>query len=377
MPGKCHYNAPGASHPPIMAAKHRDRLLTRERILVIVLVAASVLVGWLCWMIVQPFVPALTWAVVLAVIAHPLHERLLARMPKWPNAAATLALVCVTVVIAVPAAFLAREVGREAIASADAIHKLTDGERWKHALDNFPRLAPLRDFIAERVDFGDAGAKSDVAGNVKSAIANASEFAIALLVTFFLLFFFLRDKDRILETVQSLLPLARAESTQVARKVREMIGAVVYGTLVVAVVQGTLGGLIFWWLGLPAPLLWGVVMALVAVLPIFGAALVWVPAAAYLLIEGHWEKALVLALWGSVVIGLIDNLLYPLLMKNRLAMHTVPVFIAAMGGLFAFGATGIVLGPLVLAVAIALLDVWRRRMRLHEIEMGVNDDSDR
>jgi predicted PurR-regulated permease PerM len=118
-------------------------------------------------------------------------------------------------------------------------------------------------------------------------------------------------------------------------------------------------------------------MALVAVLPIFGAALVWVPAAAYLLIEGHWEKALVLAAWGAIVIGLIDNLLYPLLMKNRLSMHTVPVFIAAMGGLFAFGATGIVLGPLILAVALALLDVWRRRMRLHEIETGVNDDSDR
>jgi predicted PurR-regulated permease PerM len=142
-------------------------------------------------------------------------------------------------------------------------------------------------------------------------------------------------------------------------------------------VQGALGGLIFWRLGRPAPLLWGVVMALVAVLPIFGAALVWVPAAAYLLIEGHWEKALVLAAWGAIVIGLIDNLLYPVLMKNRLSMHTVPVFIAAVGGLFAFGATGIVLGPLILAVALALLDVWRRRMRLHEIETGVNDDSDR
>ena len=116
---------------------------------------------------------------------------------------------------------------------------------------------------------------------------------------------------------------------------------------------------------------------LVAVLPIFGAALVWMPAAALLLLDGHWEKALILTLWGSLVIGLIDNFLYPLLMKDRLSMHTVPVFIAAMGGLFAFGATGVVLGPLVLAVALALLDIWRRRMRLHEIEMGINDDSPR
>jgi predicted PurR-regulated permease PerM len=374
-----HYNAPrhGDTREGEMTARYRDQFLTRERILVVVLVAASVLVGWLCWLLVEPFVPALTWAVVLAVIAHPLHERLLARMPNWPNAAATLALVCVTVVIAVPAAVIAREVVSEAVSSADAMRKLADGEQWKHALDRFPRLAPLRDWIVARVNFEQMGAQTDVAGNVKSALSNATEFVITLMVTFFLLFFFLRDKVRILDAVQSLLPLAHVESAQVGHKVRDMIAAVVYGTLVVALVQGTLGGLMFWWLDLPAPLLWGAVMALVAVLPVFGAALVWVPAAAWLLIEGHWEKALLLAAWGSVVIGLIDNLLYPLLMKDRLSMHTVPVFIAAMGGIFAFGATGIVLGPLILAVAIALLDVWRRRMRLHEIEMGVNDDSDR
>jgi predicted PurR-regulated permease PerM len=359
-----------------MSARYRDQLVTRERILVVVLVAASVLVGWLCWLMVHPFVPALTWAVVLAVIAHPLHERLLDRMPRWPNAAATLAVISVTVVIAAPAVLLAREVVSEAVASADAIHKLADGERWRRAFDQFPRLAPVRDWVMERVDFDQVSGKNDVAGNVKTALSNASEFAITLLVTFFLLFFFLRDKIRIMETLQGLLPLAHIESSQVTHKVRDMISAVVYGTLVVALVQGTLGGLMFWWLGLPAPLLWGAVMALVAVLPIFGAAIVWVPAAAYLLIEGHWERAVVLALWGGVVIGLIDNLLYPLLMKDRLSMHTVPVFIAAMGGLFAFGATGIVLGPLILAVAIALIDVWRRRMRLHEIEMGVNDDSE-
>jgi predicted PurR-regulated permease PerM len=362
-----------------MSARYRDQFLTRERILVVVLVWASVLVGWLCWLMIAPFVPALTWAVVLAVIAHPWHERLLERMPKWPNAAATLALISVTLVIALPAVLLVREVINEAIASADALHRLVDTERWKRALDQFPRLRPLFDWIGERVDFSTAAADSSggVARNVQSAIASTAEFAITLMVTFFLLFFFLRDKWRILDAIQHLLPLAHAESTQVSRKVRDMISAVVHGTLVVAFVQGTLGGLIFWWLGLPAPLLWAAVMALVAVLPILGAALVWLPAAAFLLLDGHWDKALILALWGSLVIGLIDNFLYPLLMKNKLQMHTVPVFIAAMGGLFAFGATGIVLGPLVLAVAIALLDVWQRRMQLHEVEMGVNDDSPR
>jgi predicted PurR-regulated permease PerM len=361
-----------------MAARHVDNLLTRERILVFVLVAASALVGWLCWTMVQPFVPALTWALVLAVIAHPLHERILLRMPRWPNLAALLAVVAVTVVIALPTAWLVREVGREAIASADHVKSLFDGERWKQVIHQFPQLAPLHEWFDREIDSGGpAGKSDDVARNVQGAIQAAVEFAVALMVTFFLLFFFLRDKWRILAAVENLVPLADAETAQVMHKVRDMIGAVVYGTLVVAIVQGFLGGLMFWWLDLPAPLLWGAMMALVAVLPFLGAAIVWLPAAAFLLIDGHWDKALILFLWGAIVIGLIDNLLYPLLMKDRLQMHTVPVFIAAMGGLFAFGATGIVLGPLVLAVAIALLDVWRHRMRLHEIVMGVNDNEPR
>lgn len=360
-----------------MNAKYRDHFLTRERLLVIVLVAVSVLVAWLTWLLVEPFVPALTWAVVLAVIAHPLHERVLARMPRWPNAAATIALVCVTLVIAIPAVLLAREVVHEAVASVEGIKKLMDGDRWRQAMDRFPGLAPVREWVEQRIDFAEVGAAGgNVAGNVRAAIASTVEAAITLLVTFFLLFFFLRDKVAILDALQGLLPLARVEAVKVERKVRDMIGAVVYGTLVVALVQGTLGGLIFWWLDLPAPLLWAAVMALVAVLPLFGAAIVWLPAAAWLLVEGQWEKALALVAWGGIVIGLIDNFLYPLLMKNRVSMHTVPVFISAMGGLFAFGATGIVLGPLILAVAIALLDVWHRRIRLHEIEAGVNDNRD-
>jgi predicted PurR-regulated permease PerM len=361
-----------------MSKPRSDNWLTRERILVIALVAASVLVGWLSWLLFRPFVPAVTWAVVLAVIAHPLHERILTRL-QWPNVAAGLAVIAVTLVIALPAAVLVREVGNEAVASADAARKLLDGERWRRTMDQFPYLAPAREWIEREVDVGSQvkQASGGVAQSVGNVLANAIEFGVTVLITFFMLFFFLRDKWHILETIQGLVPLARAETAQVVHKVRDMIGAVVYGTLSVALVQGALGAVIFWWLDLPSPLLWGSMMALLAVLPIFGAALIWGPAAVFLLLDGHWEKALVLAAWGSFVIGLIDNILIPMLMKNRLHMHTVPVFIAAMGGLLAFGATGIVLGPLVLAVAIALIDVWKRRMALQEIVSGVNDNTPR
>jgi len=164
-----------------------------------------------------------------------------------------------------------------------------------------------------------------------------------------------------LAAVRSLLPVSEGEAKEVFKRIAETIHATVYGTLVVALVQGILGGRRFSWLELPAPPLWGSVMAVLAIIPISGAALIWVPAAIFLGLGGSWEKALVLTAWGSIVVALIDNLLYPVLIGKDLRMHTVPVFIAIVGGLVVFGASGLVLGPLVLAMTLVLLDIWRWR----------------
>ena len=358
-----------------MATRHNDPWLTRERLLLLVLVGATVVVGWLCWWLVYPFVPAITWALVLAMLAHPLHERILARFKKWPSISAALAVTVVTLAIALPATVLVRQVGSEAVASIATVRKLVDTDRWKLAIERFPWLAPVREWIEREVDLDEQvrQATGAVARGVRGALYGAMDFAITALVTLFLLFYFVRDKYRILRVLEQLVPLSPRESEQVRNNIRDTLGAVVFGTLAVAVVQGTLGGLMFWWLGLPSPILWGAVMAILAILPLFGAALIWVPAAASLAINGEWDKALLLTAWGTLVVGLIDNLLYPLLVKNSLRIHTVPVFIGVLGGVFAFGATGFVLGPLVLALAMALIDIWRRRMALGAIEEGVNE----
>ena len=115
--------------------------------------------------------------------------------------------------------------------------------------------------------------------------------------------------------------------------VADTINATIYGTLAVAAVQGTLGGLMFWWLGLPAPVLWGLVMGVMAVVPVLGAFIVWIPAAIFLALEGSWGKALILGVWGGVIVGGIDNVMYPILVGNRLKLHTIPAFIAIVGGL--------------------------------------------
>lgn len=215
-------------------------------------------------------------------------------------------------------------------------------------------------------------------GSAASWLTNASASlvrgsiaqAIAFLLTFYFLFYFLRDRRVALASLLNLSPLSKDELAEVASRVADTIYATFYGTIVCAAVQGTLGGLMFWWLGLPAPLLWGVIMGLLAIIPVFGAFVVWIPAAAFLALDGHWRQALVLVGWGSVVIGGIDNVLYPILVGNRLRLHTVPAFVSVVGGLIVFGASGVILGPLVVTTTLTLLGVWRARTAVRAHERG-------
>jgi predicted PurR-regulated permease PerM len=144
-------------------------------------------------------------------------------------------------------------------------------------------------------------------------------------------------------------------------RVGDTVHATMYGTLAVAAIQGTLGGLMFWWLGLPAPLLWGLVMGVLAVVPVLGAFVVWIPATLFLALDGSWGKALILAFWGGVVVGGIDNVIYPILVGNRLKLHTIPAFMAIIGGLIVFGPSGLILGPVTLTVTVLLLEIWQHR----------------
>src|SRR5215207_5997857 len=161
------------------------------------------------------------------------------------------------------------------------------------------------------------------------------------------------------ETLKHMSPLSAAEMDKLIDRVVDTVYATLYGTVAVAAVQGTLGGLIFWWLGLPAPLLWGLVMGLLAVVPVLGAFIVWVPTAIFLALDGDWGKAVTLTLWGGVVVGGIDNMLYPMLVGDRLRLHTIPAFIAVVGGLILFGPSGLLLGPSVVAITLLALYGFR------------------
>ena len=333
--------------------------LTRRRTSALSLMAATLLVFYLCWKIAQPFVPALAWALALAILGAGLHRWLLRHLHS-PAASAGLATALLVFFIAAPVVALAPMVTSKAREGWDNMRSTPVQERVHKVLQGNASLAPIADVVAQHVPSADDLAKQ-IAPRLSRLAAGSVWAGVELLVAFFALFYLLRDRDQALAFLRSLLPLSRAETDRLFRRVTEVVRASVLGTLLVAAVQGLLGGLMFWWLELPAPLLWGVVMFLLSILPVLGAAVVWVPAAIFLVMEGSWDKALVLALWGSVVIAIIDNLLYPLFVGNRLRLHTLLVFIAILGGLLLFGTVGLILGPMVLALTLAIIDIWRER----------------
>lgn len=336
---------------------------SREHTLLVVLVFATALLIYLCWLIALPFLGPLTWALALAVVAHPLHSWI-ARRVRNTNLAAGLAVVAIALVIVAPAVLVIHSIVREAEAGLKALQPIFESGQWREQLTAAnPRVASILSVLDQQVDLG-AQVKAvigDLGARFSKVLAGSAWMVMELLLTLFVLFFFFRDRQAALETVRSLVPLSNKETNSIFARTADTLHATIYGTLVVAMVQGTLGGLMFWWLGLPAPLLWGAVMALLAVVPVLGAFVVWVPAALFLALNGQMGKALILAGWGTLVIATIDNLLYPILVGKRLRLHTLLVFIAVVGGLAVFGAVGVVLGPLILALTDAIIEVWRRR----------------
>ena len=326
------------------------------------LLALTALALWLCWLVARPFVASLTWATALAVVAWPLQRRFV-RYIRRPGLAALLSCAVVFIAIGVPTTALvpriveqganAIELGRDWIASGEPF-ALLERHAW---------LQPALHWARENLS---AGALVQRAGDLlanagKAAVQASLDGALQLVLTFFLLFYFLRDRDDVLASIASLLPLSRLEARTLIREVGDTLHATLVGKVLVSLLQGALGGAMFFVLGVPAALFWSVVMAVAALVPVLGTPVVWGPAALWLLIDGSWVKAAVLAAWGTAVVGMADNLLYPMMVGNRVRLHTVPMLLSMVGGIFVFGMAGFFVGPVVLGATLALLRIWGER----------------
>jgi predicted PurR-regulated permease PerM len=337
-------------------------LLTRSRGKLIVVSAATIVALYFCFRLAEPFVPALVLAVTAAVVTQGLM-RWLARWVDSPRWRAALAVGVVTLVLFVPAAGLLYFAAVEIGVSLQDWRPAEQLSLLEQRLQQFPGLAAAWGRISQNLDLATTiGQIAEQIRHWAMGIVTGSVYVLVqVVIALFVLYFLYRDQDRALATVRRLSPLTDRETDRLLARLSDTIHATVFGTLVVALIQGALGGLLFWLIGLPAPVLWGTMMAALALIPYLGAFVVWAPAAVLFATQGEWGKSLLLVAWGTIVIGLIDNLLYPILVGNRLRQHTVLTFLAIVGGLSVFGASGIVLGPVVVSLTFFLLEVWRSR----------------
>jgi predicted PurR-regulated permease PerM len=331
----------------------------RSRIRRLSLAIASAAGILLCLLVAWPFLGAITWALTLAILFAPLHARI-ERFVRLPNIAALLSTAIVMVVVVVPAVFVVERLITEAASGIQALQARVEGGELQSLLDSHPALAPFGAWIDRQFDLPSmmSGIATWLSNLGASFVRGSLLQVVEVFITFYLLFYFLRDRLAARAMILTWLPLTRPETEQVLRRVEETVHATVYGTLAVAAVQGSLGGLMFWALGLPTPLLWGLVMGLLSIVPVLGAFIVWIPAAILLLLDGSWARALVLAAWGGIVVGSIDNVLRPMFVGNRLRLHTIPAFISIIGGLVLFGAPGFILGPLAATMTMLLVQFW-------------------
>jgi len=334
-----------------------------------VLIMGTVIALVLCFFLLSSFLSALTWSVGLAVLAYPLYQRILKHL-KSPNLAASLTVLFVSICLIVPVILVGHQVLQQMMAAVTFVNNVMSVEQWESAVETHAYLRRVLHWAQENIDIqGQIQRLSEAMAKSAPSLLKGSAGAMAdLLITLLTLFFFLRDKDAILRLIRELLPLPDWEIKEILIGVHETIQGIFKGTIALAAVQGLSVGLTFWWLSLPGPLLWGFVMGALAFVPFLGVIGVWIPAALFLAFQGEWAKGLVLAACGTLVIGFLHNLLYPMFVGKELRFHTLVVFFAVVGGMLLFGASGMLLGPIILSIAWSLLKICRRRMGQSSIE---------
>lgn len=316
----------------------------------------------LCWMIAVPFLSAIVGAITLAVVTYRPYRWLESRT-KRPALASTLGVLAVTVSIITPAFFLVEEIARQALSGANLLRAGGPQQRLADLLGRHPAIASRLESAARQVDLGQASqsAASYIASHLAELLGNTFGALTQMVVMVFILFFLYRDHRLAIASLEAVLPLDEAEKKLLLDRANDTIYATALGRVVVAAVQGFVASLAFWVLGVNNAALWGLVTALVAIIPAVGASLVWIPVAVYLAMSGHWVKAVLLAAWGGLVVSTIDNFLYPFLVGSRLQQHTVMVLLSVIGAISLFGVSGLIIGPVILTLGKTLLEIWAHR----------------
>lgn len=341
------------------------------------------------FLILTPFLTAIAWAVILAILVYPLYLWLLGMMRGRATLAALTVIAMIILIVIAPGIELVRFLTEEAILLVQSVRSLMDedGKQGWLAKPWVQLLVGWWDLVAfyltgfnininwkELLVQGAQNSSKFLVERVTGIAQNVLLFTVNVLIALITLFFLLRDGKEFFSRLQRLLPMDQEHQQRLFKNIVDAVLAVVHGSLVVGMVQGLLAGLAYHFLGVPFAVLWGVVTGFAALLPVGGSTLVSIPATIYLFLQGETIRAIVLLVWSLGIVGSVDNILKPLIIGNRLGLPVLFLFFGILGGLTLFGALGIVLGPVIFALLRALLDLYSREYRQPETEPKITPE---
>jgi predicted PurR-regulated permease PerM len=344
---------------------------TSDRVTTVLSYGVLLLLLYLVFRIYEPFLSALGWAAILVIFFYPMHRWLAARFSE--SQAAVLSTLAVTILLIVPSIVVTTLFVREAVAISRGVqHSIVEqhapaiAKSWSWIAHHVPGLDPNAD-VFEMLEQGIEKQAGYLAQRLGTVLANIATFIFDLFVMIFAMFYIFRDAVQIIRRVRSVLPFDAEHRETMITQARDLISASVTTSLIIAAIQGTLGGLGFAIVGLPTPIFWGVAMAFFSLVPVVGSGLIFVPASLWLGFSGHLGRAILLLLICAVVSTVVDNVVRPLLLGGRTELSGLVIFISVVGGVGVFGMLGLVLGPILVATAAGVLNVYMDKTESYPI----------
>ncbi len=341
------------------------------------LVTLTSFLGYLCYLILKPFLSSIAWAIVLSIVFYPVYAYL-CRFVKWKVLASVITISITVIIILGPFSYLTIALANELSNFADYIN--TEGIGKVQDWINSPQALWVQERIKstlniEKIDLAAIISENisrmgkDILGNVTKGVANIASVFMNFFLMLFAMFFMLRDAPDFIRKFHDYMPFSEPQRDRLELQMKDMVISTIYGGVAVAVAQGTVGGITFLLLGMNSPILLGTAIGFMSFIPGVGTFSIWGPVVIYLLIKKAFIKAIILLFVGTFIISSIDNILKPIIISGRTRMPTLVIFFSVIGGLKVFGLIGLVLGPLVMAMFISVFEIFRN------LEGGVNAES--
>jgi predicted PurR-regulated permease PerM len=345
--------------------------MKREQIALALFIALIVIVCYLFYAVMRPFLKPIIWGALLAGIFRPLNS-LLGRKLRRNNVRALIMCMIVVAVIIVPAAFLAIGLVGEVVDGFPKLKAAVEAGQLDFILKPhaYGWNEKVKELLGRYTDVSNLDIESLITANmqrlttylaqqVSNFIGNFSAAVVSFGLAVLSMFFFFRDGERLVSRFKELLPMSEEFKYSLTTRLKEVTEASIYGGVLVAAVQGILGGIIFWVTGLPSPIFWGTVMAFLSLIPIVGPYIIYLPAAVILMVSGSWIRGIIVLALGILVVSQSDNLLRPVIVSSRTRIHTLVLFFSIMGGLKVFGLLGIILGPVIASVVFTFIEIYK------------------